>query len=96
VLDPAMDPGPRAPEYIVLATEFSDAAVATRAARALYGVTSYTDAASRDFFAALFAGALGYDRVLRATCQAPWPLRCREVHGSTGGEVWIYARRRAP
>ena len=96
VLDPAMDPRPRAPEYIVLSTEFSDAAVATRAVRAMYGVTSYTDAASRDLFAALFAGTLGYDRVLRATCRAPWPLRCREVHGSTAGEVWIYARRRAP
>jgi hypothetical protein len=96
VLDPAMDPRPRAPEYIVLSTEFSDPAVATRATRAMYGVTSYTDVASRELFAALFAGALGYDRVLRATCQAPWPLRCREVHGSTAGEVWIYARRRAP
>ena len=96
VLDPAMDPRPRAPEYIVLSTEFSDAAVATRAARPMYGVTSYTDAASRDLFAALFAGALGYDRVLRATCRTRWPLRCREVHGSTAGEVWIYARHRAP
>jgi hypothetical protein len=93
VIDPAMDPRPRAPDLIVLATELSnEAATEPPPLSAPYGLMGYRDARSRSFLRSLRDGSLGYRRALRATCVLPWPLSCRRVHGSTGGEVWIYER----
>ena len=93
IVDPAMDPRPRAPEYIVLATELSDVAM-TRPPPASqpYGLMQYRDARSRRFLRDLYDGALGYVRVLDSRCALPWPLACRTIHASTGRDVWIYAR----
>ncbi len=93
VLDPNLDVRMRDPEVIVLSSEFSDAEAGTSEKRPRYGVLSYTDETSRRFFAQLTDGSLGYDRVVRARCIVPWPLHCRELHGSTGREVWIFRRR---
>lgn len=45
------------------------------------------------FFAARVRDEGPYRRVLRARCEAPWPLRCVRMHLSTGAETWIYRRR---
>ncbi len=94
ILDPGMSPGSRSPDYILVSTEFahSDVVVDTRK---VFGVSAYTDEASLQFFTSLYGGALGYERVLRARCNVPWPLTPRQVHGSTGGEIWIFRRRQA-
>jgi hypothetical protein len=92
LVDPAMDPRPRAPRLIVLATELSKVEM-TEMPKAPpgYGLSTYRDALSRSFLRRLLEGSFGYSRVFRARCSLPWPLECREVHGSTGGELWIYA-----
>jgi len=96
LVDEAMDPRPRAPDYIVLATELSDVEMTKQPTGTVgYGLTTYRDPASRSMLRGLLDGSLGYARVLRATCSLPWPLECRHIHGSTGGEVWIYAPARA-
>lgn len=92
LVDPAMDPRPRSPAVIVLATELSNAAAM---ASEPVPLSQYQDARSRALFRALSDGSYDYVRALRATCQLPWPLECRRVHDSTGGEVWIYARGRS-
>jgi hypothetical protein len=93
LVDPAMDPRPRAPEAIVLGTELSDDG-ATRPSRWAVppAPMQYTDTQSHAFLRALSDGSLGYERALRTACVLPWPLRCRRIHHSTGGEVWIYVR----
>lgn len=93
LVDPAMDPRPRSPAIIVLATELSNAA-ATQPPPASqpFALAQYRDARSHGLFRALSDGSYDYLRTLRATCQLPWPLECRRVHDSTAGEVWIYAR----
>jgi hypothetical protein len=91
IVDPAMDPRPRAPEAIVLATEFSDVEV-TEPPRTPgpFGKMQYRDARSHALFRGLYDGSLGYVRALTARCVLPWPLACRTIHHSTAGEVWIY------
>ncbi len=92
LVDPAMDPRPRAPRLIVLATELSKIEMAELPKAPLgYGLSTYHDTVSRSFLRRLLEGSFGYLRVFRARCSLPWPLECREVHGSTGGELWIYA-----
>jgi hypothetical protein len=94
IVDPEMDPRPRAPTAIVLATELSTAsAMEPPSATLPFAHAQYRDARSHALFRALADGSLGYDRVLHATCELPWPLSCRAEHGSTAGEVWIYAPR---
>jgi hypothetical protein len=92
IVDPAMDPGARRPEVVVLSSEFSHA-VGPLAPAAPHGVSAYMDEASRRFFDDLTSERLAYARALRAECTLPWPLACRRIHGSTGEPVWIYARR---
>jgi hypothetical protein len=94
VVDPAMDPRPRAPDVIVLATELSSLDVARASDQHPFGLMQYGDAVSHAFLAKLFDGSLGYVRTLRATCTLPWPLECATIHHSTGGEAWVYARAR--
>jgi hypothetical protein len=91
IVDPAMDPRPRAPAAIVLATELSNVE-ATEAPDAPhpFGLMQYRDARSHKLFRGLYDGSLGYVRTLRAACALPWPLECRAIHHSTAGEVWIY------
>jgi len=93
VVDLAMDPRKRSPLAIVLSTELStppetEPGPASRP----YGLMQYADAKSRALFRSLYDGSLGYVRVLRAECTLPDPLECRNVHDSTGREVWIYMR----
>jgi len=93
LVDPAMDLPSRAPALVVLATELSNvASTKPPPASSPYALAGYHDAASHALFRALLDGSLGYRRVVTARCTLPWPLTCRRVHGSTGGEVWIYAR----
>ncbi|MEO7112601.1 MAG: hypothetical protein ABI183_19300, partial [Polyangiaceae bacterium] len=93
ILDPDLDPRPRAPTAIVLATELStDAMTNVDSGPAPPVWMSYRDPKSHAFFRGLRDGSLGYRRALTATCSLPWPLTCREIHHSTAGEVWIYAR----
>lgn len=94
-VDPDMDPRPRAPEFIVLATSLSLALVTEPPpppSQRPYGSTSYHDDVSHRLFRRLFDGSLGYRRSLVARCELPWPLECREVHDATGREVWVYSR----
>jgi hypothetical protein len=92
VVDVNMDPRPRAPAAIVLATELSDARSTEPPSVELpFALAQYRDARSHALFRALDDGSFGYARVLRASCRLPWPLTCRPVHGSTAREVWIYA-----
>jgi 4-amino-4-deoxy-L-arabinose transferase-like glycosyltransferase len=91
LVDAAMDPRARAPALLVLSTEVSNLAATEPSPAAPYGLMGYRDDRSRAFFRSLWDGSLGYQRVLRAMCHLPWPLSCRRVHDSTGGEVWIYA-----
>jgi hypothetical protein len=91
LVDPRMDPRPRAPALIVLATELSKADMTEAPVKpAGYGLSTYQDSTTRALLRGLADGSLGYTRVFRSTCTLPWPLECRSVHGSTGGEVWIY------
>jgi hypothetical protein len=96
LLDPTLDPRPRAPALIVLATELSSVEMTWVPPYNLdrYGKMDYRDAVSKLFFRGLLDGSLGYERVLRATCRLPWPLECREIHHSTAGELWIYSKQR--
>lgn len=92
LVDPALDPRPRAPRAIVLATELSTEAMAIPiAATVPFATMQYRDPRSHAFLRALFAGSLGYERVVRSTCELPWPLECLDIHHSIGREVWIYA-----
>ena len=92
LVDPTMDPRPRAPAAIVLSTELSNERATQPPTTALpFALAQYQDRASHALIAALYDGSYGYRRVVRATCAVPWPLACRKVHGSTGGEIWIYA-----
>ena len=92
LVDPALDPRPRSPDIIVLATELSDIDM-TKPPPAVrpHGLMQYHDAQSREFFRGLYEGRLGYTRVFVATCALHWPLDCRTIHDSTGRDVWIYA-----
>jgi hypothetical protein len=93
IVDRELDPRPRAPEAIVLATELSEDAMAKPTTWTLpWATMQYRDPRSHAFLRALFDGSLGYERALRATCTLPWPLECRRIHHSTGREVWIYTR----
>jgi hypothetical protein len=97
LVDPAMDPRPRAPDYIVLATVLSlESVTAPPPPPALrpFGSTPYHDDASHRLYRDLLNGSLGYTRALSARCVLPWPLECRFLHDATGREVWIYARQR--
>jgi hypothetical protein len=91
LVDPAMDPRPRAPAAIVLATELSNVGMTDVSAQSPFGTISYRDPESRRLLRDLYDGSLGYVRAFRATCSLPWPLECRQIHHSTGGELWIYA-----
>jgi hypothetical protein len=92
IVDPKMDPRPRAPDVIVLATELStEASFAPTTWTTLPETMQYRDPISHAMLRGLADGSLGYSRVLRATCSLPYPLECRRIHHSTGGEVWIYA-----
>jgi hypothetical protein len=96
LVDPAIDPRPRAPDFIVLGTELSTVAMTEPvSAPPPYGLMQYRDAKSRAFLRALHDGSLGYVRVLDASCRLPWPLECRTIHDSTGRDVWIYGRARS-
>jgi hypothetical protein len=97
VVDPLMDPRERGAPVIVLATELSSArASAEPTAATPFGLMQYRDERSRAMLRHLADGSFGYHRVLRARCVLPWPLACESIHGSTAGEVWIYARSDAP
>jgi hypothetical protein len=99
VVDPDMDPRPRAPAIIVLATALSQELVTEPpppVSLRPYGSTSYHDDVSHRLFRGLFDGSLGYRRSLVARCELPWPLECRQVHQATGQEVWMYSRETAP
>jgi hypothetical protein len=99
IVDPDMDPRPRAPALIVLATALSQELVTAPPpppSRRPYGSTSYHDDVSHRLFRRLFDGSLGYRRSLVARCDLPWPLECRRVHEATGEEVWMYSREAAP
>ncbi len=96
LVDPAMDPRPRAPDYIVLATALSLELVTLPPPPVElrpFGSTSYHDDVSHRLFRGLFDGSLGYTRSFVARCVLPWPLECRYVHDATGRDVWIYSRR---
>ena len=92
IIDPAMDPRPRAPEVIVLATEFSRVSATLPQGPAPFGVTQYIDDRSTALFRGLHDGSLGYTLTRRAACSLPRPLACRNIHDATAGEVWIYER----
>ncbi len=95
IVDPEMDPRPRAPDFIVLATALSvDLVTEPPPPVALrpYGSTAYHDDVSHRLFRRLRDGSLGYARSLVARCELPWPLECRSVHDATGRDVWIYSR----
>jgi hypothetical protein len=95
VVDPAMDPHPRDPDVIVLSTALSDLSRSEEPTRPTpYAKMQYANAETRAFLRALFSGSLGYERVVRAKCVLPWPLTCRRVNASTGGEAWVYERAR--
>lgn len=99
VVDPDMDPRPRAPALIVLATSLSQELVTEPPpppSLRPYGSTSYHDDVSHRLFRRLFDGSLRYRRSLVARCDLPWPLECRRVHEATGEEVWMYSREAAP
>ncbi len=96
LVDPVMDPRPRDPRLIVLATELSDPAMAAPIAVSVpFATMQYRDPVSHAFLRQLFDGSLGYERVLRSSCSLPWPLECRSIHHSTAREAWVYARRGA-
>jgi hypothetical protein len=90
IIDPAMDPRPRSPEVIVLATEFSRVSATEPHGPAPFGVTQYIDDRSTGLFRGLYDGSLGYVRTRRFTCSLPRPLECRRIHTATGGEIWVY------
>jgi hypothetical protein len=95
LVDPVMDPRPREPEFIVLATALSLQLVTDPPPppeERPYGSTSYHDDVSHRLFRGLFDGSLGYGRSFVAACELPWPLECRTVHDATGRPVWIYSR----
>ena len=92
ILDPAMDPRPRAPEMIVLGTEFSRVSANPPQGPAPFGVTQYIDDRSMALFRGLHDGSLGYTLTRRFACSLPRPLACRNIHDATAGEVWIYER----
>ena len=94
IVDPAMDPRPRAPEVIVLGTEFSRVSATEPQGPPPFGVTQYIDEASTRLFRGLYDGSLGFTRTRRVICSLPRPLACRSIHGATGGELWIYERAR--
>jgi hypothetical protein len=92
IVDPKMDPRLRAPAAIVLATELStEASFAPTTWAKPPEIMQYRDPISHALLRGLADGSLGYSRVFRATCSLPFPLECRRIHHSTGGEVWIYA-----
>jgi hypothetical protein len=92
LVDPKMDPRPRAPAFIVLATELSNELSTEPPEASLpFALAQYRDSRSHTLFRALADGSYGYARILRAGCRLPWPLSCRTIHSSTAGEVWIYA-----
>jgi hypothetical protein len=96
IVDPALDPRPRAPAAIVLATELSSVEATEPPPPSPFGLMQYRDARSHALFRGLYDGSLGYVRAFRGTCRLPWPLECRRIHYSTAGEVWIYVRAGAP
>jgi hypothetical protein len=83
----------RHPGYVVLGAEHSHAFPPGYAPAARYGTVEFTDPATFRFFYALTENQLGYAPVLRARCELPWPLSCRDIHGSTAHDVWIYGRK---
>jgi hypothetical protein len=93
IVDPVMDPRPRAPPVIVLATELSTIGMAQpEAGPRRFALMQYRDDVSRTLFGKLLDGSMGYKRSVVASCTLPWPLRCVSIHGSTAGQVWIYTR----
>ena len=89
MVDPAMDPRPRAPDVILLATELSTVPEEYTGPPE-YGLTGYRDAISNRFFQRLYDGSFGFVRSATFTCSLPWPLACRSIHSSTAGQVWVY------
>jgi hypothetical protein len=85
----------RHPGYVVLGAEHSHLFPPGYAPTARFGTVEFTDAATFRFFYALTTGQLDYAPVLKARCELPWPLSCRDIHGSTAHDVWIY-RRQSP
>jgi hypothetical protein len=79
---------PREPTWLVLAAELSHEAPApTPSAKQ----TSYTDLAWQTFLFRLTHDHSAYQRIFRAQCTLPWPLRCVRWQGaSTGEDIWIY------
>lgn len=93
LVDPALDPRPRAPEVIVVAADLSNVhSTEPPPTRRAFALAQYGDAKSHALLRGLYDGSFGYRRALRARCELPWPLECRRIHASTGGEVWVYAR----
>jgi hypothetical protein len=88
IVDPAMDPRPRAPTAIVVADGATPDVILTM--NRPFGLMQYRDPISLAFFRGLVDGTLGYSLAYRAACALPWPLECRAIHSSTAGEVWIY------
>jgi hypothetical protein len=95
IVDPEMDPRPRAPDVIVLATVLSLEVVTFPPpppdARP-YGSTAYHNDQSHRLFRGLYDGSLGYARTFVARCALPWPLECRDVHDATARDIWIYTK----
>jgi hypothetical protein len=90
---PTLDPRPRQPDVVVLATELT-AIEGDVSSASPYRTVHEQAPASLALLDGLRDGSFGYHRALRATCSLPWPLACVKIHGSTGGESWIYVRTR--
>jgi hypothetical protein len=82
----------RHPGYVVLGAEHSHLFPPGYAPTARYGTVEFTDPATFRFFYSLTENQLDYAPVLKARCELPWPLSCRDIHGSTGHPIWIYRR----
>jgi hypothetical protein len=94
LVDPAMDPRPRHPDVIALATELSDVGSTEPPPPSMpYGLISYRDGKSRALLRGLYDGSLGYERVVEARCSLPWPFECLRIHDAMAGEAWIYRAR---
>lgn len=80
----------RKPDVVVLSTEYSHLGALEPP---LGPFSHYGDPASLAYFRGLHDGSLGYRRTA-IRCELPRPLSCRQIHHSTGGEVWVYERER--
>jgi hypothetical protein len=76
--------------YVLLSAEFAHLSIGS--GEVPFGVTEYTDSASQSFLQDLTQGMLPYRMIAHAECTLPWPLTCVEIHGSLGGNLWLYER----